>query len=87
MEMFNSESIKPKISGIAPGYGLDDRRCDSRQGMGIFLFTTASKQALGPTQPPIQWVPGALSLRVKWPGREADHTPLSSAKVKECMEL
>jgi len=28
------------------------------------------------------WVPGALSLRVKWPGREADHSPSSSAEVK-----
>jgi hypothetical protein len=27
---------------------------DSRQGLGIFLFTTASRTALGPTQPPIQ---------------------------------
>jgi hypothetical protein len=37
---------------------------------------------LGPTQPPIQWVPGAVSLGVKWPGREADHSPPSSAEVK-----
>jgi hypothetical protein len=29
-------------SGIALGYGLDDRRFESRQGLGIFLFTTAS---------------------------------------------
>jgi hypothetical protein len=43
--------------------------------------------ALGPTQPPIQWVPGALSLRVKRPGREADHSTPSSADVKECVEL
>jgi hypothetical protein len=28
------------------------------------------------------WVPGDLSLGVKWPGREADHSP-SSAEVKE----
>jgi hypothetical protein len=27
------------------------------------------------TQPPIQWVPGALSLGVKRPGREADQSP------------
>jgi hypothetical protein len=27
-----------------------------------------SRPALGPTQPPIQWVPVALSLEVKWPG-------------------
>jgi hypothetical protein len=36
----------------------------------------------GPTQPPIQWVPGTLSLGVKRPRREADHSPPSSAKVK-----
>jgi hypothetical protein len=38
--------------------------------------------ALGPTHPPIQWVPGALSLGVKRPGREADHLPPSSVEVK-----
>jgi hypothetical protein len=36
---------------------------------------------------PIQWVPGALSLGVKRPGRGADHSPPSSAKVKKCVEL
>jgi hypothetical protein len=51
------------------------------EGLGIFLFTTVSRTALGPTQPPIQWVPGALSLGVKSPGREVDHSPPSS-KVK-----
>jgi len=38
---------------------------------------------MGPTQLPIQWVPGALSLGIKWPGPEADHSPPSSAEVKE----
>jgi hypothetical protein len=41
--------------------------------------------ALGPTQPPIQWVPGVLSLGAKRPGREADHSPPSSAESKECL--
>jgi hypothetical protein len=65
-------------------YGLDDRVLgfDSRRWLGIFLFTTASRTALGPTQPPIQWVPGVLSLGVKRPWREADHSPTSSAEVK-----
>jgi len=31
------------------------------------------KLALGPTQPPIQWVLGALFLGIKRPVREADH--------------
>jgi hypothetical protein len=35
---------------------------DFRRGLGIFLFITASRTALGPTQSPIQWKPGALSL-------------------------
>jgi hypothetical protein len=54
---------------------------------GIFLFTTISRTALGSTQPPMQSVPGALSPGVKQPGRKADHSPPSSAEVKECMEL
>jgi hypothetical protein len=39
------------------------------------------------TQPPVQWVSGALSLGIKWPWREADHSPPPSAEVKECVEL
>jgi len=53
----------------------------------MFLFTTASRTALEPIQPPIQWVPGTLSLEVKRPGRETDHSPTSSDEVKEWVEL
>jgi hypothetical protein len=52
-------------------------------GAGNFLFTTASRTALGPTEAPIQCVPGALSLGVKRPGREANHSLPSTAQVKE----
>jgi hypothetical protein len=51
-------------------------------GAGNFLFTTASRTALGSNQPPSQWVSGALSLGVKRPGRESDHSPPSSAEAK-----
>jgi len=66
----------------ATGWTIGVLEFDSRQGLGIFLFTTPSRTALGPTQSPIQWVNGALSLGIKRPGREANHSPLSSAKSK-----
>jgi len=34
----------------------------------IFFYITAHRPDLGPTQPPIYWVPGALSLGVKRQG-------------------
>jgi hypothetical protein len=46
------------------------------------LSSTASRPTLGPTQPPIQWVAGALSTGVKRQGLEADHSPPSSVEVK-----
>jgi hypothetical protein len=55
---------------------MDDWGFGSYQGLGIFLPTTASRLALGPMQPPIQGVPGSLSLGVKWPGCEAHHSHL-----------
>jgi hypothetical protein len=72
----------------AAGWKVGVLGFDSRRGLGIFFFfTTASRTALGPTQPLTQWVPGALSLGVERPRREADRSPSSSAEVKECVEL
>jgi hypothetical protein len=50
--------------------------------MALILFAAASRRALGPTQPHIQWVSGALTLGIKRPGREADHSPPSSSEIK-----
>jgi hypothetical protein len=43
-------------------------------------FSHTSRQALGPTQPPVQWVQRSFS-GIKRPVRGADHPPLSSAEV------
>jgi hypothetical protein len=69
---------------IAMGYGLDDwgSRVRFLAGAGNFSLHHCIKNGSMPTQPPIQRVLGALSLAVKRPGCEADHSPPSTAKVK-----
>jgi hypothetical protein len=71
---------------IALGYGLYDRGSRVRFPVGAGNFSLhhrVPRMAMGPTQPPLQWVPGALSLGVKRPEHEAEHLPPSSAEVKE----
>jgi hypothetical protein len=52
--------IAAGVAQSATGYGLDDRGLGVRfpVGLGILLLSTASRQALGTTQPPIQWYRG-----------------------------
>ena len=64
--------------GIASIYGLDGP--ESNPG-GDEIFPP-SRPALGPTQPPVKWVPGLCRGKVQ-PGRAADHSPPSSAAVME----
>jgi hypothetical protein len=62
--------------GIALGCGLDDRGSRVRfpAEAGNFSLHHRVQTVLRPTQPPIQWVPGSLTLGVKRP---------SSTEVKE----
>jgi hypothetical protein len=48
--------------GIATGYGLDDQGGGSSSPGRVnnFHFSISSRPALGSTQPPTKWVPGAL---------------------------
>jgi hypothetical protein len=62
------------------GYRLDGQGLLPGRGM-IFHYSPAFILALGPTQPPVQWVLGALSSGVMWVGYEADYSP-SSAEIK-----
>jgi hypothetical protein len=65
--------------GTATGYGLDDRGVGVRVPVGSML----PRPALGPTQPHIHWVTGALSPGVKRPGHDADYSAPASADVKK----
>jgi len=54
---------------------------DSRQVMKFFSIHHV-QAGPGPTQPPVQWVPRALSPGLKRPERESGHSPPYSAKLK-----
>jgi len=79
--MFSYDNILGPGSsvGIATDYGLD---CPGSNPGGDETFRP-SRPALGPTQSPVQWVPGLSPGCKVRPGRAADHSPLSSAAVME----
>jgi hypothetical protein len=49
---------------------------------GFFLHSTASGPALRPIQPSTHPIHSVLSPVVKRPGREANHSPITSSEVK-----
>ena len=65
--------------GIATRYGLDAPGIESRWRRD---FPHPSRPAIGPTQPPVQWVPG-----VNRPGRGADHPSPPKNRGHERVEL
>jgi hypothetical protein len=74
-----SESRDSSV-GIALGYGLDDRGCRVRFPTGLRFFFSSLPR------PEWFWDPPSL-LSDEYQGREADHSPPSSAEVKELVEL
>jgi hypothetical protein len=76
------EGSRDSSVGIVTGYGLDERGVDVRVPVGSRIFSPPRR----PDRlwsPPIQWVTGAVCPEVKQPGREADHSPPTSAEVKK----
>jgi hypothetical protein len=55
---------------------------NSQQRQEFFFFSTMFRSAWESTQPPIQWVPRALYLGVKWLGCDTDHSSPSTVDVK-----
>jgi hypothetical protein len=78
IEEEEEEDIRSRdtVDGIVTTYGMDDK------GVGIPV-PVEPRPILEYTQPPIQWVPGALTPGVKRPEREADHSLPASVEVKK----
>jgi hypothetical protein len=53
-----------------------------RAAIRISLVAKTFRPALLPTQPPMQWPVGVLSLAVKWSEREPGNSLPSSAELK-----
>jgi hypothetical protein len=60
------QSYHSSVRGVFVGYGLYSRGWIPGRDK-TFLFSITSRPVLGPTQPPIQCVPGALSRGGKKP--------------------
>ena len=66
---------RDRAVGIVTRYGLEGPRIESRWGRD---FPHPPRPALGPTQPPVQGVPG-----VKRPGRGVDQPPHLAPRLKK----
>ena len=77
--MMTTMKMTNSTVGIATRYEMDSSGIESWWWRN---FLRPSRSALEPIQPPIQHVPS-----VKWSGRGVNHQRLTSAEVKERVEL
>jgi hypothetical protein len=83
IQVYHDFAGRDSSVGIATRYGLDGPWIESPWGRD---FSHPSRPALGPTQPPIQWVPG-LSTGGKLAGTKRWPPTPSSAEVQERVDL
>jgi hypothetical protein len=81
---FGGTDFSFRTTELALGYGLDDRGSGVRFSAGAGNFSHHHRVQNGSGAYPASYsrATGALSLGVKRPERKADHSPPSSAEVK-----
>jgi len=79
----NGSHPKSRVSviGILTWYRMDVSAIECQQEKGFFLLSETSRPALGCTQPSLQEMLILLTGLIR-PEHEVDHSPPSSAKVK-----
>jgi hypothetical protein len=71
------------VQCLAVGWTNERSSFDTRQRRKDFSSNLCVQTGSGPTQPPVQWEHAVPSPGAKArPGRDADHSPPSSAKVE-----
>ena len=75
---------RDSVIATATGYGLDGSWIDSQ--FEERDLPHPYRPVLGPTQPPVRWIPGHCP-GVKRPGLVVGRLPLSSSEVQERVEL
>jgi hypothetical protein len=82
-----SQLVHDSSVGIALGYGMDDNcsRVRFPAGTGNVSLHYRFQNGSGAHPASYPMGTGAVSLGVKRPGRAADHSPPSSAEVKQCV--
>jgi hypothetical protein len=78
------DESRSSLLGIVAGYRLDYRGSGVRflAGAGNVSLLHRVQTGSGPHPASCPMVPGAVPSVVEWPRSEADHSPPSSAKVK-----
>jgi hypothetical protein len=76
-------SVQAQYSRLCPTTSSFRYNGSLRHLNGRKHFFMSSRPAVGPTNPPIQWVPGSLSPGVKRPGDETDNSTSTNAAVKK----
>jgi hypothetical protein len=79
---FSYGAAKDSVVGIPTGYGLDARRVGVRVPVGARIFSSRPDRLwVHPTYP--MGTGGSFARGVKRQGRQADHSPRTSAEVKK----